>query len=102
MSDCLSFDSLWKSWQWEPISNCPGRYKLLTDDRYLPIANLVDETTAVTCFRIPTARDKVLVAQLRGGGIISYSRKNGTFLHTLNTAEGFNRKLDQIGIRIAD
>jgi hypothetical protein len=31
-----------------------------------------------------------------GGGIISYVKDDGKFIHTLNTKEGFGRKLDQL------
>ena len=30
--------------------------------------------------------------------MISYKRDDGSFLHTLNTEEGFERKLKQLGI----
>jgi hypothetical protein len=50
--------------------------------------------------RVPTARDAVLVARLEDGGLISYRRANGTYVHTLNTIEGFARKLAQLGIAL--
>jgi len=45
------------------------------------------------------ARDPVIVAAFEDGGLISYRQADGRFLHTLNTREGFERKLDQLGIR---
>jgi hypothetical protein len=64
----------------------------------LPIAVLLGCEALVTSHDIPSARDRVLVARLRDGGVISYLRANGTCLHTLNTADGFERKLRQLGI----
>jgi hypothetical protein len=46
-----------------------------------------------------TARDPVIVAPFEDGGLISYRKADGMFLHTLNTREGFERKLRQLGIR---
>jgi hypothetical protein len=42
----------------------------------------------------------VVVTPLIVGGLISYRRPDGTFLHTLNTAEGFARKLSDLGIEL--
>ena len=58
---------------------------------------LVDEIK-VKEYRVDSARDVVLVVRLEGGGLISYRREDGSFLHTLNTPEGFMRKLLQLGI----
>jgi len=46
-----------------------------------------------------TARDPVIVTPLEDGGLISYRKADGRFLHTLNTREGLDRKLRQLGIR---
>jgi hypothetical protein len=44
------------------------------------------------------AKDPVIVTALDDGGLISYRKADGTYLHTLNTREGFERKLRQLGI----
>ena len=46
-----------------------------------------------------TAKDPVIVTPFEDGGLISYRKADGMFLHTLNTREGFERKLRQLGIR---
>jgi hypothetical protein len=51
-------------------------------------------------FLVPSARDRVIVVPLRSGGLISYKRSDGTYVHTLNTADGFARKLAQLGIEL--
>jgi predicted methyltransferase len=48
------------------------------------------------------ARDPVLVVEFEGGGLISYLREAGTLMHTLNTAEGFRRKLRQLGVELKE
>lgn len=45
------------------------------------------------------AADPVIVTPFDDGGLISYRKADGRFLHTLNTREGLERKLDQLGIR---
>jgi hypothetical protein len=44
------------------------------------------------------SRDPVLVARFADGGLISYRRADGTYVHTLNTREGLERKLAQLGL----
>ncbi|HEY8561613.1 MAG TPA: hypothetical protein VIL74_14655 [Pyrinomonadaceae bacterium] len=51
-------------------------------------------------FEVPKAADTVIVGQIHDGGLISYRKADGTYLHTLNTIEGFERKLAQLGIRL--
>jgi hypothetical protein len=75
-----------------------SRSAITVGDLCLPIAVLLGCEAPVTSHDIPSARDRVLVARLRDGGVISYLRANGTCLHTLNTADGFDRKLRQLGI----
>lgn len=52
-------------------------------------------------FHVSAAKDAVLVVRLIDGGLISYKRSDGSYLHTLNTAEGFARKLTELGIRLS-
>jgi hypothetical protein len=92
-----SFADLWSAWQWRPIRNCPGRFSLAIDDRRLPMSELVGERD-IQQHRVSAARDPVLIAQLSDGGVISYARPDGTYMHTLNTRAGFERKLCQLGI----
>ena len=94
----VTFDSLCSQWTWSPIRNCPGRYGLVDAPSDLPIERLVGPSVVVTRFSIDTAPDEVLVVPLDWGGLISYKRLNGTYLHTLNDPDGFARKLRQLGI----
>lgn len=93
----MTFSELWKRWPWRPIRNCPGRYVCPPE----ACSGALDELAGVHCsvreFRSGRARDPVLIAALEDGGLISYRKPDGTFLHTLNTREGFLRKLEQLG-----
>lgn len=46
--------------------------------------------------------DPVLVAPIPGGGLISYRRSDGRFVHTLGDEEGFLRKLVDLGLNHPD
>lgn len=94
----VCFDELKARWIWRPIVNCPGRFVLVNEDRSLPLTMLVPEIDEATSHDVDGLRDKVVVLPVDGGGLISYVRRNGTVLHTLNTDDGFIRKLTQLGI----
>jgi hypothetical protein len=96
----MSFDDLIDRWSWKPIRNCPGRFVLVNAALNLSLSELVGPDVEVSEFQVEAARDTVLVARLNRGGVISYKRGDGSLLHTLNTAEGFERKLRQLGIEL--
>ncbi|MEK6299342.1 MAG: hypothetical protein AABO41_01355 [Acidobacteriota bacterium] len=95
-----SFEELYRAGDWEPIRNCPGRYALRGVDRYLNVEAIAGQGIQVSEHQSNAAKDTVLVALLAGGGVISYRRADGSFLHTLNDEEGFERKLKQLGIEV--
>lgn len=94
----MNFDQLFGAFEWKPIANCPGRFVLRNAPANLTFCDLIGEGVAVIEFRVESARDIVLVARFKGGGLISYRREDGSCLHTLNTDEGLRRKLAQLGI----
>jgi len=63
---------------------------------------LLGNSSVPQAFLSPKAKDCVLVAPLEDGGLISYRQTDGRLLHTLNTPEGFSRKLHQLGITLQD
>lgn len=94
----LSFARLWGAWTWEPIANCPGRFRLAGASARLPVSAIAGEGVAVQVHCVPAARGEVHIARFSDGGIISYLRPGGSYVHTLNIAEGLSRKLSRLGI----
>ena len=95
----LTFDELMRRFTWRPIRGCPGRHVLRSGDARLSLGELLGcDASSVHTFRSHVARDEVWVVPLSDGGLISYRRADGTFAHTLNTPDGFARKLAQLGI----
>lgn len=98
MNPMDDFAALKAAWPWEEIRNCPGRFVLETGRTSIAPSDLVGDTASPREFRVPACRDPVLVVRLPDGGLISYRHEDGGFTHTLNTVEGFARKLAQLGI----
>ena len=97
----MDFQTLFTGRRWAPIRNCPGRFGLAEGAVYDSPASLAPGVE-LNEFRVPLAKDPVVVAAFAaGGGLISYRRSDGTFVHTLNTPQGFARKLSQLGIRLS-
>jgi hypothetical protein len=61
-------------------------------------AEIVSNDARVTEYAVAAATDRVAIVVFADGGLISYRKPNGTYLHTLNTRDGFERKLTQLGI----
>ena len=96
-----TLDDLLGRFEGQPIPHCPGRYVLRGVDRTKGPSSLVETQGVVTEHVVANARDKVVVTRLgeRGEwGLISYARLDGTWLHTANTPEGFERKLAELGV----
>jgi len=91
---------LLRRFSWAPIPGCPGRFTLSPYRPEIGIEELLGGPADIRRFEDTRARDAVVVVKLEGGGLISYERANGTWLHTLNTASGFRRKLSELGIVI--
>ena len=97
-----TFQELWARWPWRPIRNCPGRYVLPWTEQPVSFEVLLDYSCIPQAFSSPAAKDPVLVVTLEDGGLISYRQSDGRLIHTLNTPEGFSRKLRQLGIALPD
>ena len=97
-----TFEQVFSSGNWQPIRNCPGRYALRGGDRRVPVTTIAGPETQVSEHRSEAARDTVLIVVLAGGGLISYRHADGSYVHTLNTREGFARKLKQLGLEVGE
>ena len=82
------------------MRNCPGRYILAESSELHP--GEIIPGASVREYRVQAAPDPVLIVVFDGGGIISYRKPDGSYLHTLNTPEGFGRKLEQLGISLSE
>jgi hypothetical protein len=94
----MTFDDLRAAYTWAPLRGCPGRFVLRGQGRDLSLEDLLGPTAQIHSFRSAVAPDEVLVALIGDGGLISYRKPDGGYVHTLNTVEGLARKLDQLGL----
>lgn len=85
---------------WTPIRGCPGRELLDASHSGRSPRDLLGPEVDISEHRCAGARDTVLLARLRDGGLLSYRRADGSFRHTLNTPGGWARKLAQLGIKL--
>jgi len=95
-----TFQELWARWPWRPIRNCPGRFILPWTEQPISFEVLLDGSCIPQALSSPAAKDPVLVVPLKDGGLISYRQPDGRLIHTLNTPEGFSRKLQQLRISL--
>ena len=93
----MTFAELFAAWPWKAIPHCPGRFVL--PPSALTAEQLIQDDRPLSEQLLPSTRDPVIVAALEDGGVISYRRHDGRYVHTLNTAEGFARKLSDLGVR---
>ena len=94
----MTFERLMSAWHWISIPNCPGRFVLKDPNAPHHPTDLLGPGVDCVEHRSEQASDTVIVAQMGDGGLISYRKKDGGYVHTLNTPEGFARKLEQLGI----
>lgn len=94
-----TYASLIASGRWREIPRCPGR-SVLDEPSDASPADLIGPDAPVRVFRVGAAPDPVHVALLDDGGLIAYEKADGRFIFTLNTPDGFARKLEQLGITL--
>jgi hypothetical protein len=92
------FAEIKSQWPWRPIPNCPGRFVFATGPTRVTPAEIASHTIDITEHVVAFARDPIVVIAFDDGGLISYRKPDGSYVHTLNTREGFDRKLQQLGI----
>ncbi|MES2670349.1 MAG: hypothetical protein V4673_08050 [Pseudomonadota bacterium] len=94
----MTFGRLMSAWRWVAIPDCPGRFVLKDPNAPRHPADLLGPCIDYVEHRSEQASDTIVVAWMDDGGLISYRKKNGGYVHTLNTPEGFARKLAHLGI----
>ena len=93
-------DQLQQRRDWRPIQGCPGRQVLYHATPCTGPVDLAGPALEVTGHAVRAAADTVLVGRLPQGGLISFARPDGSYVNTLNTAQGFARKLAQLETRM--
>ncbi|KAH9130695.1 hypothetical protein LEN26_008279 [Aphanomyces euteiches] len=100
-----TLQELWEAWPWKMIPNCPGRYVVKKNKvlAAMPLEDVLATLTTKPKRVIETTSEKpsdqVHVAVFAdGGGVITYCKSNGAFVHTLNTQSGLERKLAGLGL----
>lgn len=94
----MTFERLMSAWRWAAIPDCPGRFVLSDPEAPRSPQELLGAGIHCSEHRSEQATDTVIVARMDDGGLISYRKKDGGYVHTLNTPEGLARKLVQLGI----
>lgn len=99
-----TFDRLMKKYSWKEIENCPGRYLLIKDDhqhlRFVTPKSFLNDRIDIEIFISDICRDRVHIGQFIDGGLLSYEKSDGTFVHTLNNSTGLQRKINHLKINL--
>jgi hypothetical protein len=96
----MNISELKKQYSWRAIPGCPGRSVLKHPNKQLTFKNLLGYEPEVKTFQVDQLQDLVLIVLLEDGALITYQKPDGTLIHTLNTPEGFTRKLNKLGISL--
>ena len=99
--------ALWDYCEWKEIRNCPGRYTVRRrrdlarwpPERLLAAA-LGGNVPPVSLWRHRSgAKDAIHAVRFAGGGgLLTYARADGAFVHTLNTESGLLRKISALRV----
>ncbi|CAF1005644.1 unnamed protein product [Adineta ricciae] len=84
-SEVLDFAKLFELYSWKEIKNCPGRYVL-------------NNQILIQIFTSEICRDAIHIGKFTDGGLLSYGKSDGTYVHTLNNSSGLTRKMNHLNI----
>jgi len=88
----VSFEFVFRKYDWQEIKNCPGRWILSGGATPTPPLEFLGMEGVPVEFHSPAVPDPVVMIPFPGGGMISFHRPDGRWIHTLNTVSGFKRK----------
>jgi len=101
-------ETLWCYCEWKEIRNCPGRYTVRRrrdlarwpPERLLAAA-LGGNVPPVSLWRHGSSTSDAIhaVRFAGGGGLLTYARSDGKFVHTFNTESGLLRKIAALRIK---
>ncbi len=95
-----SFEEILDTYDWRAIRGCPGRFVLRGGPTSTSPDELLGKSLDVDEHVVSATKDPVHVTRLADGGLISYVKPDGLYIHTLNDKEGFERKMGELGIPI--
>ncbi|UJR32425.1 hypothetical protein I4U23_019887 [Adineta vaga] len=102
-NDEFSFDKLFKLYSWKEIKNCPGRYLLNKEDNqrlHTVLPNeFLNNQTSIHIFTSEMCPDRIHIGKFINGGLLSYEKSDGTYVHTLNNSSGLTRKMNHLNIQ---
>ncbi len=96
----MNFETIKRNFAWKAIHDCPGRYTFKKVNGNYSLQELLGTGIKFRRFDISKAKDPIYVVKLEDGGVISFLKADGRFVHTLNNEEGFKRKLTDLGIKL--
>jgi hypothetical protein len=96
----IGFQEIFEKYPWNPIKNCPGRYVQEGRPRKITVDDPICRNAEILEFETPKAADTVHVVEFPDGGIVSYRKKDRSYVHILCDPEGFKRKLEQLEIEL--
>ena len=100
----ISFDHLFSLYSWKEIPHCPGRYLLIKQDNErletVSPTTVLSNQVPIEIFNSEVCRDRVHVGKFSDGGLLSYEKSDGRFVHTLNNLSGLTRKMTHLNIQL--
>ncbi|WP_417384726.1 hypothetical protein [Gimesia sp.] len=95
----MKIEDLLKRFQWEQIPDTNGRFTLNKSEPSRSVQELVN-SEEIEIKQYPSAhqQEQIFVVELEDGGLVSYQRKDGSLIHTLNSLNMFKRKQWELGI----
>ena len=94
----MTVAQLLREWSWEEMKTAPGRFQLVAPSPQPPMEELLGAEMEVRTVPSSAAGETIVLAEFEDGGLISYRRADGTWVHTLNTRSRYRRKLWELGI----
>jgi hypothetical protein len=101
-----NLQKLWEIWRWSEIKNCPGRYVA----KHNLNATIISPIDLLQSLDIPCllneyhieGKDIIIIGAFEdGGGLLTYIKSDGRYVHTLNTRSGLLRKVSSLGLNLA-
>lgn len=101
----ISFTIIHNKYSWKEIPNCPGRYVPRKSCSYIdkktPYEVIETDLYPLQEFTTEKNRDPVQVIVFPdGGGLLTYVKSDGRYVHTLNTPSGLVRKSTALGLNL--